>query len=54
MFRHTFYREEETTSPNDFIYDELYKNEATKQKYSKNPKFSYYNALLNMKQKLSQ
>jgi len=40
--------------PSDLIYDEIYRNASHKNKYSKNPKYSYYNALLSMKQKLSQ
>ena len=40
--------------PSDLIYDEVYKNASHKNKYSKNPKYVYYNALLNMKQKMSQ
>lgn len=53
-FGHSFYGEEEKTTPTDFIYDEVYKSASSKNKYSQNPKYMYYNALLTMKQKLSQ
>lgn len=54
MFSRSFYRDDTNTIPADFIFDEVYKSASCKTKYGNNPKYSYYNALLDMKHKLSQ
>lgn len=54
IFHRSFYKDETQTIPSDFIFDEVYKSVSYKNKYSTNPKYSYYNALLDMKHKMSQ
>ena len=41
-------------APSNFIYDEVYRSASCKQKYSTDPKYTYYNALLDMKHRLSE
>lgn len=48
----SFYLDQHPSIPADYIYDDLYKNVTNKSKFSRNPKYSYFNALMRMKQKL--
>ena len=49
----SFYMDQTNSTGNDFIFDDVYKNAKNKNKFSKNPKFVYFNALMKMKKKLS-
>lgn len=49
----TFYLSRGFSTGSDFIYDETYKNYRTKQRFEKDPKYSYFNAVMKMKHKLS-
>lgn len=42
------------TTPSNFIFDDVYRSASFKHKYGADPKYSYYNALLDMKHKMSQ
>lgn len=48
---HSLYRE--SPKNNEFIFDEIYRNASNKHKYSSNPKYTYFNALMQLKGKLS-
>jgi hypothetical protein len=54
IFNKSFYKDESQTIPADYIFDDVYRSASFKNKYGNNPKYTYYNALLDMKHKLSQ
>jgi hypothetical protein len=51
-FNSSFYLDDKPTLPSTYIFDDVYKNATNKSKYSRNPKYMYFNTLLRMKQKL--
>ena len=48
-----FYAKQGCSLGSDFIYDETYKSYKMKQKFENDPKYSYFNAVMQMKHKLS-
>ena len=49
----SFYFDNSPNKGSQYIFDDVYKNAAEKMKFENDPKFSYFNAIIQMKNKLS-
>ena len=49
----SFFMDPTTSTNSQYIFDDVYKNEQEKKKYSNNKKYTYFNSLIKMKNKLN-
>lgn len=52
MQHRSFYLNESPSNNGQFIFDEVYKNQQDKVKFSHNPKYAYFNSIIKMRSKL--